>query len=245
MKNQMMNTRKILYILFFFFLPCAAFAAPDIYVCGSGQVTLKYTGGHTLVAGDKVIWQEVDASGTPLPAVGAVSKTYSGNATDTDYLLTGTTDLTSAGDHYYRAHVVTADPAQCSGDVSTAIDVYMLPTFTVDLTPASATYCADGTTNNTKTVVTAAATPASALPTGVVFSYDWAGSNGGTVDGTDASKYNMTTTTVGSYTVTAKADFNVTATGKPLKSSAGGCGQSGSTTIKVAAKPGTPTISVS
>ena len=40
-------------------IPFSAVAqTPHIYVCGNGQVNLRYTGGHTLAAGDQVIWQK-------------------------------------------------------------------------------------------------------------------------------------------------------------------------------------------
>lgn len=246
MKTTSRKFKLMMAFLAVLILPLGAFAVPDIYVCGAGTVTLAFTGAYTPVNGDKVIWQKVEADGTT-PIGAAIVKPYSGVGTG-DLVLTGTTDLTTAGDHYYRAHVVSADPATCTGDVSNAIDIYMLPTFTVDVTPATASYCVEGSTNTVKTIVSASASPASTLPAGVVFAYSWSSTPAaaGAVDAGDSKKFNMTATTVGSYTVTSSVTFDVSATGKTLKSASGTpCTQTGSTTITVAPKPGTPVISVS
>lgn len=231
-------------------LPLGAFAAPDIYVCGAGTVTLAYTGTYTLATGDKVVWQKVDAGGTPVSGSPAQVIPYTGTVGSANLTVTGGTELNAPGDHFWVAHVLSADPAACTGDVSAAIDIYMLPAFTVDVTPATASYCVAGTTNLVKTVVSTVATPANSatLPTGVVFVYDWSSSpvGAGAVDAGDPQKFNMTSTTVGSYTITSNAKYSTTATGKPLKSPGGNaCVESGTTTITVAPKPGTPTITVS
>lgn len=227
-----------LALLFALALPTSMFAA-DIYVCGTGTVTLKYSGTYVLNTGDRVIWQKVDASGNPDGA--AVTTTYTTAATDTDLTLTGGSgDLASPGEYSYKAHVLTASPAECGGDVSTAVSVYMLPAITIDLGSGSSNYCAGAT----PTVITAA-TNAASLPTGFAVSLDWTGSTGGTVDGTDNTKFNMSATTAGSHTITVKATFNNTS-GKLLKSTTpGGCVSTGTKTITVSPKPGAPTITVS
>lgn len=249
MKTTSKTIRLAMAFCLLFILPMGVFAAvPDIYVCGTGSVTLAYTGSYTLVTGDKVVWQKVDAGGIPVSGSAAVTNTYSGTAGSADLTVAGGTDMTTAGEHFWVAHVISADPAACTGDVSAAIDIYMLPTFSVAVTPAATSYCVAGTTNTTKTVVSSLATPASGLPTGVVFDYDWIGTTAGAgaVDGTDPKKFNMTSTTPASYTVTSNVKYNVSGTGKTLKSAGGtACTQAESTIITVAPKPGTPTITVS
>lgn len=250
MKTTSKTIRLMMAFCFILALPLGVFAAPDIYVCSTGTVTLAYTGTYVLNTGDKVVWQKVDGSGTPIPGSAAVVNTYTGTTGSADLTVTGGTELNAPGDHYWVAHVISADPGACTGDVSAAIDIYMLPTFTVTLDPTSATYCVAGTTNAIKTVITSTATPASGatLPTGVVFAYDWSSSpaGAGAVDPADPKKFNMTSTTVGSYTITSNVKFDVSATGKVLKSPGGNaCVESGTSTITVSPKPGTPTITVS
>ncbi|AOM75787.1 hypothetical protein [Pedobacter steynii] len=249
MKTTSKTIRLAVAFCFLFILPLSVFSAtPDIYVCGTGSVTLAYSGTYVLATGDKVVWQKVDAGGVPVSGYTAVVNTFSGTAGSADLTVTGGTDITAAGEHFWVAHVISADPAACTGDVSTPIDIYMLPTFTVAVTPAATTYCVAGTTNTTKTVVSSLATPASGLPANVVFTYDWNGTTpgAGTVDGTDSKKFNMTSVTPASYTVTSNVKYDVSATGKTLKSAGGtACLETGSTTITVAPKPGTPTITVS
>lgn len=247
------TSRKIKLTLAFclmFVFPIAALADPAIYVCSTGNVTLAYSGAYTLVSGDQTVWQKVDAAGTPLSGSAAVVKTYNGTAGTENLTVTGGTELDAAGSHFWRVHVLTASGAGCTGDPSDPIEVYMLPAYTVQVTPATASYCLDGSTNTTKTVISSLATPANSavLPTGVVFNYAWVtvpGSGVGAVDGTDAKLFNMTTSTAGSYTVTSNVTYTVPA-GKTLKSPGGTpCTESGSTTVTVTAKPAKPTISAS
>lgn len=250
MKTKISKIKLTIALLFAFVLPVSVLAAtPDIYICGTGSVTLSYTNpDYTLATGDRVFWQKVSSTGTPIVGSPVVEKVVS--ATETGALtVTGGTDLTGAGEHFWVSHVISAAPGGCTGDVSGLIDVYLLPPFTVTLTPASSTYCEAGSTNTTKTVITAAAavTTGNTLPTGVDFVYDWSGSTAGAgaVDAGDQKTFNMTTAVVGTYTITSQAKYVVPA-GKLLKGSTGTpCEESGSTTIKVTPKPGTPTISVS
>lgn len=228
-----------LALLFALAMPTSIFAA-DIYVCGNGTVTLKYTGAYTLAAGDRVIWQQVDAAGDPISTSAAIPKTYTSAATDTDLGLTGGTgDLASPGEVFYRANVISASPAECTGDLSTPISVYMLPAITVDLGSTSSNYCAGAT----PTVITAL-TNATSLPTGFAVTLNWAGSTGGAVDAVDNTKYNMSAATAGSHTVTVNATYNNTS-GKLLKSGSTSCTTTGSKTITVSPKPSAPTITVS
>ncbi|MBB5436618.1 hypothetical protein HDC92_000282 [Pedobacter sp. AK017] len=247
------TSRKIKLVLAFclvFLLPVAALADPAIYVCSTGTVTLAYTGAYTLTTGDQTVWQKVDASGTALSGSAAEVKTYNGTAGSENLTITGGSELNVAGSHYWRVHVISASGASCTGDPSDPIEVYMLPAYSVQVTPASAAYCIDGTTNLTKTVITSLATPANSatLPAGVNFNYAWVtvpGSGVGDVDVNDSKKFNMTTGTVGSYTVTSNVTYTVPA-GKTLKSpGATPCTESGSTTITVTAKPAKPSISAS
>lgn len=250
MKKTSRKIKSILAFCLIFLLPAVALADPAIYVCSTGTVTLAYTGAYTLASGDQTVWQKVDAGGTALSGSPAVVKTYNGTAGSENLTVTGGTELDAAGSHYWRVHVISASGASCTGDPSDPIEVYMLPAYTVQVTPATASYCIDGTTNTTKTVITSLATPANSatLPTGVDFSYAWVtvpGSGVGAVDGTDSKKFNMTTTTAGSYTVTSNVTYTVPA-GKTLKSPGGTpCTESGSTTVTVTAKPAKPVISVS
>lgn len=249
MKTTSKTIRLAMAFCLLFILPLGVFAAtPDIYVCGTGSVTLAYTGTYTLATGDKVVWQKVTAAGAPISGSAAVVKTFDGTAGTENLTVVGGTDMTDAGEHFWVAHVISADPAACTGDVSALIDIYMLPSFTVNISPAATSYCVAGTTNFTKTIVTALADPTATPPTGVVFDYDWTGTTAGAgaVDGTDPKKFNMTSVTPAAYTVKANAKYNVTATGKVLKSAGSdACVQSNSTIITVAPKPGTPTITVS
>jgi len=239
MKTRITKIKLTLALLFALAMPASVMAA-DIYVCGNGTVTLKYSGAYTLVAGDRVIWQKVDAAGDPIGTSSAVTKTYTSAATDTDLELTGGAgDLASAGEAFYKAHVLTASPAECSGDVSSAISVYMLPAITVDLGSTSSNYCAGAT----PTVVTAT-TNAASLPAGFAVTLSWTGSTGGAVDGTDNTKYNMSATAAGSHTINVSASFNNTS-GKPLKSGSTSCATTGTKTITIAPKPAAPTITVS
>ena len=242
MKTQTTKIKLILAFCLFLLAPLGLFAAPLAYVCGSGTVTLKYTGPYALMTDDQVVWQEVSADGST--TIGApIVNTYNGTAGSADLVLTGGGNLASVGEHFYKMHVLTNTPGGCTGDVSDAVSIYLLPGFSVALTPTTTTYCEAGGTNTAPSVITALATPASGLPTGVKFVYDWTGSTGGSASGTDNNTYTMATTTVGTYPLTAKATFDTGAI--PLKSAAGaGCEESGTTTITVSAKPGKPTIQI-
>lgn len=239
MKTSIQTIKLTLALLFALAVPTSMFAA-DIYVCGNGTATLKYTGTYVLATGDRVIWQQVDASGDPIATSAAVTTTYTSAATDTDLELTGGTgDLTSAGEVFYKAHVLSASPAECTGDVSTAVSVYMLPAITVDLGSTSSNYCAGAT----PTVITAL-TNAASLPPGFAVSLDWAGSTGGAVDGLDNTKYNMSATTAGNHNITVNATYNNTS-GKLLKSGSVSCATTDTKTITISPKPSAPTITVS
>jgi hypothetical protein len=237
MKSKITKIKLTLALLFALAMPASVLAA-DIYVCGTGTVTLKYSGTYSLVSGDKVIWQKVDAAGDPSGA--AVEKIYTSAATDTDLLLTGGAgDLAVAGEVFYKSHVISSSSAACSGDVSTAVSVYMLPAITVDLGSTSADYCSGAT----PTTVTAT-TNAASLPAGFAVTLSWTGSTGGAVNGTDNTKYDMTSTTAGTHTVAVSATYENTS-GKALKTSAGGCATTATKSITIAPKPAAPTITVS
>jgi hypothetical protein len=247
MKTKIKTFKLTIALCLMFLLPMGVMAAPIAYVCGSGSVALKYDGTspYTLVNGDLVIWQQVDDNGTPIG--GAISKTYNGTASSTDLVLTGGTELTTAGEYFYRVHVVASTAGSCTGDPADAISVYRLPAFTVALSSTVASYCAGGSTNSTPAVVTATATPASGtFPAGVSVTYDWAGSTGGAVDGTDNAKYNFgATNTAATYNVSAKGTFAVPS-GTLLKSDAtAGCTATGTTSVIVTPVPGKPTITAS
>jgi len=245
MKTKINTFKLTVALCLMFLLPMGVMADPIAYVCGSGSVALKYTGTYTLVNGDLVIWQKVDGTGAPIG--GAVSKTYDGTAASIDLTLTGGTELTAAGEYFYRVHVVATTAGSCTGDPSDAISVYRLPAFTVALSSTVASYCAGGSTNSTPAVVTATATPASGtFPAGVSVIYDWAGSTGGAVDGTNNAKYNFgNANTAATYNVSAVGTFAVPS-GTLLKSDAtAGCTATGTTSVVVTPVPGKPTITAS
>lgn len=244
MKTKLTKIKLKFGLLLVLLFPLSLLAAPLAYVCGAGQVTLKYTGAYTLQNGDRVFWQEVtDVTGDV--SVGSPTEiTSAGVVDDGNLMLTGTS--IAAGEHFYKMFVLTALPGGCTGDVSDVISIYKLPDFTVMLTPDIDTYCATGTTNITKATVTASTTleaGAPALPGDVTFIYDWAGSTGGAMGANNT--YIMSTSTAGTYSVTAKATFVLPA-GATLKTATGvPCENTGSTTIKVSETPGKPSITVS
>jgi len=259
MKTKITKFNLMLAICLFA-LPISLFAAapaPEIYICGAGTVTLKYSGAYVLQTGDQVVWQKVTYNaGTddyaPAPGYSAVLKQYNGTASDTDLIVTGgsATDLLNApGEHFWRAHVIASSPIVCTGDVSPAINIYVLPTFTLALNSPITNYCNTGTTNNTKATVTATVTPGSTLPTGVSdFDYDWSGSTtgAGAVDPTDSKSFLMSSTTAGDYTIQAVAKYKTTYNGKNVKSQTGTpCEETKTTVIKVTNAPTQPTITVS
>jgi len=246
MKTKINTFKFTMALCLMFLLPMGVMAAPIAYVCGSGSVALKYDGTspYTLVTGDLVIWQQVDDTGNPIG--GAISKTYNGTASSTDLTLTGGTELTAAGEYFYRVHVVSTT-GSCTGDPADAISVYRLPAFTVALASTVASYCAGGSTNSTPAVVTATATPASGtFPAGVSVTYDWAASTGGAVDGSDNTKYNFgNANAAATYNVSAVGTYAVPS-GTLLKSDAtAGCTATGTTSVVVTPVPGKPTITAS
>ena len=252
MKTNSTKIKLFLTLCLMLTLPLSllAFAAPEpsIFVCSDGAVKLKYSGGYTLVNTDQVIWQEVTFTGSTFAATAGVApviKTYSGAGT-ADLDVNSGTEL-STGAHYWVAHVISASGAGCTGDVSEPINVYKLPSFSVTVSPTTASFCLDGTTNLAKPQVTATVDPAvGTLPTNVVFNYDWTGStaNAGAVN-TNVTKFDVTATAAADYNVTVKVTYNVTATGKLLKSPGDiPCSSSATAVIKATNKPAAPTITV-
>jgi hypothetical protein len=252
MKTNSTKIKLFLTLCLMLTLPLSllAFAAPDpsIYVCSDGAVKLKYTGGYTLVNTDQVIWQEVTFTGSTFaakPGVAPVIKTYSGAGT-ADLDVNADVAL-STGAHYWVAHVISASGAGCTGDVSEPINVYKLPPFTVTVSPTTASFCIDGSTNLTKPQVTATVDlSGETLPTNVVFNYNWAGSTAtaGAVN-TDQTKFDVTATAPADYNVIVKVTFDVSATTKVLKSPvAGPCSSSATAVIKATSKPAAPVITV-
>jgi len=256
MKTKTTKIKLRLTLGLMFLLPLGVFAVvppdPAIYICGTGSVTLGYSSSspYSLQTGDKVLWQEVTSTGTPIGSV--QTKVYDASGPSSIALtLTGGTPITgevaigAAGDHYWIATVISA-LGDCTGDNST-VNVYMLPGLTVELSPSATTYCEAAPTKATFTAVGKPAT-GTTLPTGIGFTYDWSGSDAtaGAVDGIDNSKFNMTANTADTYNIAVKANFTVP-TGKLLKSSSGtdGCKVSATATFKVTPKPGAPTITVS
>lgn len=256
MKTTIKTIKLTLAFCLLTLLPLSLFAAPPapgIYICGTGTVTLKYSGTYVLKTGDKVVWQKVvyDQTGTNFsasPGYTAITKTYNGTATDTDLTVTGglaADQLTTAGDHYWVAHVIGIDPIVCTGDVSDPVDVYMLPAYGLTLTPTASTYCG----NAAAVSLDALATPAggATIPSDIEFEYDWTGTTAGAgaVDANDAKKFVMSATTAQDYTVVSNAKYK-SKTGLHVKSANDdGCKATKSETIKVIAAPTKATISVS
>ena len=255
MKTNFTNPKLIALMLFLFVSPiCAMAEVYPLYLCGGGTANLKpNTAVETALAvGDKVVWQEFTAADAP-----------TGTSTTLTVATVGTAPAfsvgtgTSVGEHIWKVFVVAVNPNNCSGDLSDAFKMFVLPDKTLALTnPSAATYCENVATPASAIVATP--TVATALPQDVTYLYAWtATKDGGTAaDGTtigtatsDATTGTLTvnTTTVGSYVIAASVKYKVP-TGSTLKSGDGAdCVQAGSSTktIVVAPKPGKPSVTFS
>lgn len=207
-----------------------------VYLCGS-STTVTLTPGITVNTGDEVVWVRV---------TGTTTSVVQSSTSDRNY-TTPAAGL-ATGEHTYRVHVISASPALCIGDVSDDYKIYQLPPFAVALsTPTD--YCE----NATATSITATATPAASatLPDDVSFAYTWEAKQGTTTlpigdVGTNTANqnvFNMSTTVVGDYILTATADY-VVPSGSVLKSAASCAVTSAAETIKVLPKPTKPTITI-
>lgn len=217
------------------------------YLCGDVELTLKFKmEGYTLNPNDVVYWQRFDDDG-PLAGSDPIERT----GANPDLVLENLTEAY----YQYRVWVVSADPNTCTGDLSEPYEIHVLPTTTVELTTTSEEYCEAGTTNVEKSVLTAEATPSSALPTGVSYVFDWSATQGSTdiedlsTIGTEAlvdvytSTFTMTTVALGAYTFTAAANYDVPDDAFFKSEDTEGCVvESTPVTVTVTPKPGQPTV---
>lgn len=215
-----------------------------VYLAGGGTVTLGPQ--ESINAGDSVIWVET---------TGGVNNIVK-NGTHLDKNYTTPAGL-SVGEHTYRVHLISADPAHCIGDPSVEYKIYVLPSTTIALNdPTAPLYCENVPTATSSFVATA--TPASALPDSITYAYTWMGTKDGvsvadiTTWGdpnlsadTKSCEFVFDTKTVGKYTLTAQLKYVVPA-GSLLKTAdnAGDVKTSAPKPVEVSAKPQQPTIVV-
>lgn len=244
----MKRTNKFLKLSAILGLICGlplAVAAQDptvAYLCGNVTLTLQpQFSDYTLQPTDEVIWQEVDATGnavgTPVEQTGA----------SPNLLLSSL----SVGEHSYRVSVIPANTEVCAPDVSDDYTVHMLPVSTVSLTADKDAYCEDGPTNTDPAILTAttSTTGGAGLPTGVEYSYTWSATVGGTpvadlttVGTSNNNVFTMSTQTVGTYSFTVAAKYNVPAGTFFKAEDSNGCEVTGNTNVEVTARPSKPTI---
>lgn len=231
---------SFLSLLIFSAISASAGTYP-VYVTQSGTVTL---GPKNLGIGEKVVWVEV-TGGTNKTLVAADGVTPEGNLV--------IAKNSPVGEHTYNVHVVSANPANCHGDVA-VYKIYVLPDPVVTLSDASLPlYCENAGATSTFT-----ATASLALPDGVTYNYGWEGTFAGTpvTDLSTWGVYDISTdymsstftfgsTNVGKYTLTAKINYVVPGT-SVLRTGdgAGEIRKSGAKPIEVSAKPAEPVIEV-
>lgn len=258
-----LKTLKLIAIAFTLFaLPFSASAdAFDLYLCGAGTAGLSpdvaVTG--TLKANDQLIWQEFsDAAGnTPIGNPTTVNVATDGVAPP--FTVTGL----AVGSHYYKVHVVTANPNACSGEVSDPFKVYSLPAPGVSLAaPTSTSFCeANSNPTTQNSVIIATATALAGVLTDVTYGFTWSGTKDAaaitdvTTIGTIAAivptavnvnQYTLNSTAgKGAYIFKAAVNY-VIPTGKGAFRGDTGIGctaeSAASPTINITPKPGTPTI---
>uniref|UniRef100_F4C3R1 Uncharacterized protein n=1 Tax=Sphingobacterium sp. (strain 21) TaxID=743722 RepID=F4C3R1_SPHS2 len=242
-------------------LPLLSIADVNIYICSTASATLNYVGGHTLVAGDRVIWQEFDGADNPIGA-GPVELTYTSSLTDVALTLSAASDITTLGSHFYKAYVLSANPANCSGDLSDEVEIYRLPDLILDLTPLISSYCAEASGTTAESVITASTTTQEShvLPTDVLLAYNWSATKDGIAVTPISSIGTAQTNNTGGLSLTNTFTMNATGVGEysfsatvayPSQSASGitikgGCSANSNTpaVVTVTPKPGKPTITV-
>jgi|GEM_PF-520939 len=241
-------------------LPLLSIADINIYICSTASVTLNYVGGHTLVAGDRVVWQEFDASDNPVGSPTELA--YSSDVSDVALSLSAATEITGLGSHFYKAYVLSANPANCSGDLSDNVEIYRLPDLTLNLTSLVAAYCAEASGGVAESIITATTTTQNdhTLPTDVLLAYSWSAtrdaeavdpiSSIGIVEPNNTTALALTNTFtmnaigIGEYAFSATVAYPVqSADGITIK---GGCSANSeaNAVVTVTPKPGKPTITV-
>jgi len=217
----------------------------DVYLCDNATATLHMPEESTLTAGDKVHWY---LAGTEVAVY-----TYSA-ANSTNYTVPN--NLT-VGSHNYTTRIESA--AGCLGDPSDPFSVYKLPNKTLALSaPTNSTYCGDASGPAASSQITATATPASNLPDGIGYTYNWSAtfngnpvnplssigsSNGST---TNQNVFTLTTSQPGAYVFNATVNYTLLPGNPGVLRAGAGCEVSAATTqtITVTPKPGKPTISL-
>jgi hypothetical protein len=251
MKTKINKIGLILMLLFV--LPVATFAVSyPLYLCGGATANLKPdpTVEAALGVGDRVMWQEFDASGAPIGTVTPLTVTVAGTAPSFTTIST-----LSTGEHTYKVFVISASPNTCTGDVSDPFKLYVLPTASVSLgAPSNGNYCEAASGTNQSSVITATATPTiDASLTDVSYTYTWTATKDGsavtdvTTIGTQATNvFTMNTNVKGSYIFTTAIKYTV-ASGTLKSADGNGCVHTSapSTPIVVTPKPGKPTITFS
>ncbi|SOD14397.1 hypothetical protein [Pedobacter xixiisoli] len=219
----------------------------NLYLCGTSTAKLHMPEETTLTAnsGDEVHWfLDGNPVGLPIPYTGA-------NSTD----LTVPASL-PVGLHNYTSAIKSKDG--CLGPQSTPFTVYKLPNKTIALSaPTNASYCEGNAGSAASSVITATATPDSALPDGVGYTYTWSATHNGTpvvpitnigaLSGNAPNinnTFTLSTTVIGSYVFNATVTYALLAgnTGTLMANSACEASTTTSQTITVIAKPSQPTI---
>lgn len=258
MKTNRKNMKLLLLLAAIFALPFGTFAKDyPLYLCGGATVNLKpdATVLAALKVGDKVVWQEFSTADVPMGTATTLTVVTDGAVPNfaTDVAL-------SVGEHHFKVFVISANPNNCSGDVSDPLELYVLPAKTLALgAPSAAVYCENAATASHLSTIVATPTPGQTLPANVGYAYTWSALKDASVtpiDGatigtatSDATTGTLTVNTsdVGSYVIKASVKYTVPSTSTLKSGDSNGCDQAStnSQTIKVAPKPGKPTVTFS
>jgi hypothetical protein len=228
----------------------------NVYMSGTATATLQpNVSSGSIVSTDEIIWTNVTTG---------ASTTKTGSSPNLPVAMSDLAD----GLNSYTVAIKSA--AGCLGDPSAAVTLYKLPTTVMSLTtPTVANYCTNASPA-ASSVIIAEATPASALPAGISYTYTWTadktvgGSSAGTVATTSIGSHSvssgspwkdtftMNTTTVGVYTFSVKTAYVLSAAAS--SSAAQSVLKSGSyesvlagadkKSVEVSPKPTQPTITV-
>lgn len=253
MKTKFTNLRLIAVAFFLFALPFSVLAdSYPLYLCGGATANLKpdVTVEAGLAVGDQVVWQEWSTADAPIGTATPLSVTVAGTAP----VFTVSNSL-STGEHRFKVFIISASPNTCSGDVSPAFSLYVLPEATLALgTPSNASFC-QGASNPTtqSSVIPANATAIAAALTDVSYAYTWTATKGGvavgdvsTIGVASGNTFTLNNTAgAGAYIFTASIKY-VVAAGVLKSGDTNGCVKTSapSSTITVTPKPATPTIMI-
>lgn len=254
------KTLKLIAIAFTLFaVPFNALADSfDLYLCGAGTAGLSpdLAVTATLKANDQLIWQEFTSAGVPTGSPTTVNVATDGVAPPF------TVTALAVGAHYYKVHVVTANPTSCAGDVSPAFNIYALPAPGVTLAAPTTTFC-EANSNPTlqSSVITATATALAPILSDVTYGFTWTATKDaaavadvttiGAISALDPLAVNINKFTLnntagkGAYIFKAAVQYVIPAgKGTFRGDNTAGCTaeSAASPTITVTPKPGTPTI---